>query len=318
MSSCGPLRNATWGCADPLQRIGNGLESQVTRARLFGGSRGNATRLIVKSLRGRCQRESTMYELLRLCPQSPPTPACLGVHGDGDTEHLYLEDVYPLVAWPGADIDLAATACRALAGLHRQDLDGSRFPAWDYDGELRQSAAETMRLAVTARDSTGSQFWTRVGDLRRVVRALPCMRTRLADERRVVIHGDVHPRNVLVQHDRQRPRIIFIDWARSRYGSPLEDLASWLQSVGCWEPEARRRHDSLFKAYLRAYDSSLPLSASTRRLYWYAAASNGLAGAIGYHLAALGNPQSPDRVRSASSVALRDWQRVIRRAAALV
>jgi aminoglycoside phosphotransferase (APT) family kinase protein len=151
-----------------------------------------------------------------------------------------------------------------------------------------------------------------------VVRALPCMRTRLRQQGMVVIHGDVHPGNVLVRNGRQGSRIVLIDWARSRYGSPLEDLASWLQSGGCWEPEARRRHDSLFRVYLDAYNSGLRLSANTRTLYWYAAASNGLAGAIRYHLAVLGNRKSRNRAQASSWVALRDWQRVIRRAAALV
>jgi hypothetical protein len=62
----------------------------------------------------------------------------------------------------------------------------------------------------------------------------------------------------------------------------------------------------------------LELSAHTRTLYWYAAASNGLAGAIRYHLAVLGDPKSTDPAQASSWVALRDWQRVIRRAAALV
>lgn len=88
--------------------------------------------------------------------------------------------------------------------------------------------------------------------------------------------------------------------------------------MGCWELEARRRHDSLFRAYLQVYDSGLELSAYTRTLYWYAAASNSLAGAIRYHLAVLGDPKSTDPAQASSWVALRDWQRVIRRAAALV
>ena len=301
-----------------VRPLRGGLESRVARARLTSDAPGVPARLIVKTVRGRCRRESEMYRLLGISAAGPPTPALLGVHADGDADHLYLEDVHPSIEWPWADIDLAGAVCRALAALHRLDLDGTRLAPWDYELELLRSAEQTLQLAQTAGSQTAVRVWARLGDLRRVVRALPYMRARLASQRPVVIHGDVHPGNVLVRNDGPRPSIVLIDWARARYGSPFEDLASWLQSLGCWEREARRRHDSLFKQYLRASGSVVELSASTRTLYWYAAASNGLAGAIRYHLAVLGDSKSSDRACALSGVALRSWQRVIRRAAALV
>lgn len=249
-----------------LRRLGRGFESEVARVRsratfapLHNGSSS-------KRVSGRCRRESTMYQLLRVTTQPSLTPTLFGVDGSGQLEQLCLEDVHPSAAWPWADIGLSGPVCRALAALHRLDLDGSRLAAWDYDLELRRSAEQAMHLALTVTNSMGERCWKRVGDLRRVVRALPCMRTRLRRQGTVVIHGDVHPGNVLVRKDPQGSRIVLIDWGRARYGSPLEDLASWLQSVGCWEPEARRRHDSLFRAYLQAYDSSLEFS-GTREPY---------------------------------------------------
>lgn len=76
-----------------LCRLGGGLESEATRARLTSDVGSVPRRLIVKTVQGRCRRESTMYELLRVNAQAPPTPASFGVHANGDTEHLYLEDV---------------------------------------------------------------------------------------------------------------------------------------------------------------------------------------------------------------------------------
>jgi aminoglycoside phosphotransferase (APT) family kinase protein len=300
-----------------LRPIGEGLESQIHRARVTSHNPCLPRRLIVKTVRGRCRRESTMYRLLRACGQPPPTPILFGVHVDDDAEHPYLEDVHPSIVWPWADFELSAAVCRALAALHGLRLDGSRLRAWDYDLELRQSAEETLQLALTISDATGARYWVRLGDLRRVVDALGCIRTRLTQGGTVLIHGDV-PGNVLVRRNRQQQRIVLIDWARSRYGSPLEDLASWLQSVGCWEPEARRRHDSLFRTYLYAWNTEAVLSPGTRVLYWYAAASNGLSGAIRHLLTVLGDPKSTDRIRMSSSLALGHWRRVIRRAAALV
>jgi hypothetical protein len=109
---------------------------------------------------------------------------------------------------------------------------------------------------------------------------------------------------------------VLIDWARARIGSPLEDVASWLHSLGCWEPEARRRHDTLMCMYLDARRNPRPFASDVRADYWRASASNGLSGAIRYHLAVLTDPGSSVAARYDSGRALLAWQRVVRRAAA--
>jgi hypothetical protein len=112
--------------------------------------------------------------------------------------------------------------------------------------------------------------------------------------------------------------VVLIDWARARIGSPLEDVASWLHSLGCWEPEARRRHDTLMRVYLDARRTPARLSADVRRAYWFASASNGLAGAIRYHLAVLSDEGRAPASRADSKQALAAWARAIKRAAALL
>jgi aminoglycoside phosphotransferase (APT) family kinase protein len=62
---------------------------------------------------------------------------------------------------------------------------------------------------------------------------------RLTGADQTVVHGDVHPGNVLVQKTRGSTRVALIDWGRARLGSLLEDVASWLHAIGCWEPAAR-------------------------------------------------------------------------------
>src|SRR5690606_5433668 len=114
------------------------------------------------------------------------------------------------------------------------------------------------------------------------------------------------------------PDVVLIDWARARIGSPLEDIASWLHSLGCWEPEARRRHDTLMRVYLEARRTRRRFASDVRVDYWLASASNGLSGAIRYHLAVLTDPGSTDGARHEAWRALAAWQRVIRRAAALL
>jgi aminoglycoside phosphotransferase (APT) family kinase protein len=188
---------------------------------------------------------------------------------------------------------------------------------WDYETALARSAQSTLELARDARDTGGTRLWRRLGDLRRVVAALPRIRQRLMSGETSVIHGDMHPGNVILRgganHD-----VAMIDWARSRLGSPLEDVASWLHSLGCWEPEARRRHDTLMRMYLDARRAHQVFSSSVRVDYWFASASNGLSGAMRYHLAVLSDEGAVAAVRYDSRRALIAWERVIRRAASLV
>ena len=128
-----------------------------------------------------------------------------------------------------------------------------------------------------------------------------------------VLHGDVHPGNVLIRRGGGTERAVLIDWGRARFGSPLEDVSSWLQSLGFWEPEAKRRHDTLLGGYLSARGYAGTLSSELRARYWLAAASNGLAGALRYHLWAAQQARTRQAQRAAANAA-RDWVRVLRRA----
>jgi aminoglycoside phosphotransferase (APT) family kinase protein len=239
------------------------------------------------------------------------------VQTTGDIRLLYLEDVQPRAAWPWAETACAAAVCRELARFHQNAALPRPTFAWDYEAELRRSAESTLASALDARDAGGLRIWRRVGDLRRVVAALHHIRARLAATGPVVIHGDVHPGNVILR-DEVTPAVALIDWGRARLGSPLEDVASWLHSLGCWEPAARRRHDSLLRAYLDSRRDRWVLDGRLRELYWYASASNGLAGAIRYHLAVLGDAGASAPARADSHRALIAWERVVRRAAALL
>jgi aminoglycoside phosphotransferase (APT) family kinase protein len=133
-----------------------------------------------------------------------------------------------------------------------------------------------------------------------------------------VIHGDVHPGNVILRGSEGSLDVVLLDWARARLGSPLEDVASWLHSLGCWEPEARRRHDTLMRSYLDARRNRQPFASDVRLNYWLASSSNGLSGAIRYHLAVLSDAASTEAARYDSGRALNAWQRVIRRTAAFL
>jgi aminoglycoside phosphotransferase (APT) family kinase protein len=130
----------------------------------------------------------------------------------------------------------------------------------------------------------------------------------------VLLHGDVHAGNAVVHRDGESPELILLDWGRARFGSPLEDVASWLQSLGYWEHEVRRRHDSLFRHYLEVRTLPVRFTSELRTLYWFAASSNAMAGALRYHLAVMNDAERTKREQAQSAGAVNDWLRIIRRA----
>jgi aminoglycoside phosphotransferase (APT) family kinase protein len=125
-----------------------------------------------------------------------------------------------------------------------------------------------------------------------------------------VLHGDLHSGNVVVERG---GGVAFVDWSRARIGSPLEDVAGWLQSLAFWEPEVRRTHDTLLRRYLEARGLGPP-GTDLRDAYWLAAARNGFTGALRYHVTVMEDRSAGARAREDSARALRDWFRLIRRA----
>ena len=300
-----------------LEPITGGLDSTVAQATVEATGHAVPQSMIVKELRGNFRREAAVYRLLWTVLDRPPLAEVFGVQSTAEAEYLYLEEIRSASTWPWADTGIAALVCRELARLHAlRALDVAPVDR-DYEGELADSAAQTLEVAEHARDERGARRWRRLGDLRRVARALPELRARLFRDGVTLIHGDVHPGNVIVTRG-TTSRVVLIDWGRARVGSPLEDVASWLQSLCCWEPEAARRHDTLLREYLRARGLPAWMDPALRQDYWFAGASNGLAGAIRYHLVVLSNRAADPGLRSHACVALRSWERVIRRAAALL
>ena len=298
-----------------VEPIHGGLESAVARVCVTAPHRGlPPSRFVVKTLRGGAEREADVYTWLWRHLGAPPTVQVLGRDTAPDSTYLFLEEAESLSPWPWAEIAHAAAVCRALARLHDSTITGAEAFAWNYEDDLAASADATLRLADSARDPAGQRIFTRIGDLRRVVGSLPALRARLLARDTAILHGDVHPGNVRVGED---GRVVLIDWGRARVGSPLEDVASWLHSLGCWEPRARQRHDTLMRSYLEHRHPRRAFGPELREDYWFASASNGLSGAIRYHVAVLADA-GRSGAHADSRLALHAWQRVIRRTAALL
>jgi hypothetical protein len=272
--------------------------------------------VVIKQVVDGSAREADVYDVLWRHLDRPPAVRMIARERSTDATHLYLEYAQAYAQWPWSDALRAAAVCRVMARFHDAVLPRDAF-AWDYETALARSAEQTLVVAEDARDARRYRWWRRMGDLRRVVASLPSLREHLLSGERTVIHGDMHPGNVILRGPADTD-VVLIDWGRARIGSPVEDLASWLHSLGCWEPEARRRHDTLIRAYLDARRTPAALSADVRRDYWLASASNGLAGAIRYHLAVLSDEGRAPADHADSQQALTAWARVIKRTAALL
>ncbi|WP_437282162.1 aminoglycoside phosphotransferase family protein [Sorangium sp. So ce375] len=317
--------DAVCDSAIEIRPLPGGLCSEVAlvTARLRGDGSSGARRiaLVAKLVHGRAAREAAVYRRLSRSVGRRFSPELLGAERLGRGRWLlYLERIEPAHAWPWADSGHTARVIERLARLHEEAATGASLPAWDYEAENLAVARDTLSLAERLPRGEVPELARALPALRRVVAALPAMRRQLLAFQplgRAVIHGDVHPGNVIV---RQRDGVVepvLLDWARARIGSPLEDLSSWLQALGTWEPEARRRHDTLLAGYLSARGFARELSRPLRDAYWFAAASNALAGALGYHLAVVSRASEPGATQSARAAAARnaaDWLRVIRRA----
>lgn len=280
-------------------------------------------RLVAKQLEGHAKREAGVYRGIVSQMDIPVGPRVLGIEEhDGGRIVLFLEDVRAISNWPWRDMPASRSVLQRLAHLHRPSSDAARgLPQWDYESELGDSAVSTLEQLDAMHAYPEFSSFVRRGSraVERLVSSLPARRAELLHFRPFglsSIHGDVHPGNALVRRRNRRDEPVLIDWGRARIGSALEDVSSWLQSLGYWEPEARRRHDTLLKHYLDASEHDQPLSSDLRAAYWMAAASNALAGALRYYCWKA-TMAATIRERSRAAHTARDWLRVIVRADAV-
>jgi phosphotransferase family enzyme len=304
-----------------------GLEAPAVahvRARFLStdGRRQTVT-FVAKWVDGQATREAAIYEALLAPAGIVHAPGLLGVEWIGSaTCYLYLEAVTPWRRWPWGEPVYAALVLEQLAALHTS-VPLAALPAvasdWDYELELVSSAQATLHACEQrARHEDLAGARRGLPALRRMVDALPTIRRQLlaaAPLGRAVIHGDAHPGNAMIRFAGRRPQAVLLDWGRTRPGSPLEDLSSWLQVLGYWAPEVRRRHETLLRGYLSARGLSDQLQRELRDAYWLAGASNILAGTLHYYLAVISGEGAPmPQARLQAVHVVHDYLRIIRRA----
>lgn len=252
-----------------------GLESAVVKLTV-GGEK--TRRYVVKRLDGVARREALRYRLLE---ETRVTPRLAAVADRDDSTYLFLEPVRSTRAWPWRESGNTQLVLEQLARVHAMTHLVPEVKDWDYDADLRASAAEVLQTAEEAARKGLPELRRYLTPLRRVVSNLDAARQQMFEVLgTTLIHGDAHTGNIVLRGG----KVVLLDWGRSRAGSPLEDVSSWLLSLRYWEPAAGRDHDSLFRAYLVAAGVSPALTPRMRDAYWIAAASNMLAGALRYHI----------------------------------
>jgi hypothetical protein len=310
-----------------VKPLRGGLESAAVArvsARWTQPSRRPATLgFVAKRLEGDAIREANLYRSV-LTPESDLAPRLLGIDAVESAIYLYLEFVRSTRAWPWREIVPTGAVLARLASLHASGADVTTHAlvaSWDYEADLIGAAVVTLaRFEEAVRTPSLAHLQRYQSALRRVVYSLPELRRQLLALQpfgKTLLHGDVHTRNVLLRARQGAEQPVFIDWGRSRIGSPLEDVSSWLHSLGTWEHEARRRHDTLLRGYLVARGLPSTLERTLRDAYWLASASNTLSGALGYHLAVAMDSSRTARERVTSEASAHKHLRVIRRADAL-
>jgi hypothetical protein len=299
-------------------RLRGGLVTTGTaRVRVYGGDdlRRNLGSFVVKPLARSGLREVNVQRALQDTTGLDIAPKLLGsADGGNNLVYVFFEWVSPSARWPWRDTATAALVLERLAHLHAVEAGEvtATVADWDYGAELDASARCTVEI------------YTR-GDKplkRPMLRALQRTASRLGPIRRqlaafsgsALLHGDAHPGNAVIRRSRTAPRAVLLDWGRARIGSPLEDVSSWLQSLGFWEPQARRAHDTLLRRYIRTRGLATAITRQFRDAYWLAGACNAFAGALLYHLAVMNDPARSRAVRATSARAAADWLRIVRRA----
>jgi len=295
-----------------ISPIRTGLSSPVARVSALNAS-GGRDLFIIKKVPALPTPEHAAYEMLTLAGLGKNAPQLLAAIPAPEGTYLVFEYVMRWRRWPWRELKYSGLVLDTLALLHGSAATRISPASHDYERELAQLAEESVGVldsaALAFRDPRLIQGRSVI---RRWVAELQAVRTELLLDS-VFIHGDVHPGNVRIRSSDEGKRAVLLDWGRSRRGSPFEDVASWLQSLSYWEPEAARRHDLLLARYVRASGMAAGITREHRRSYWLAAGSNGVAGALIVHLTTAMYAQNDNARRQAIAAAV-DWLRIIRRA----
>lgn len=316
------LYGHAWAHSVAIEPLCGGLEtagvSLVSAKRRDGRETAS---FVVKPMSGEALREYEVHAWISRQDCCVAAPKILGSVRDNGCLYVFLEYIPAMDLWPWRSPEYASMVLEQLARVHSADWKQApdAFQEWNYDSDLSESAASTVELYGQL-FASGFRVWERpmAKPLERIAESIVAIRRQVVEfTGKALLHGDVHPGNAVVRRIDGTEQAVLLDWGRARLGSPLEDVMSWLHSLGLWEPVARRVHDSLLARYNIARGSSDKLTSDFRAACWLAGACNAMAGALRYHLAVASDSGCDPQARADSSRAAADWLRIVRRADAI-
>lgn len=301
-----------------LYPLAGGLESAGTVLAEQRRPKAAPIRFVVKVVPPEAHREIAVYRELQAHPAPGIAPRLLGWRSTcGGPHYVFLEYVQGREQWPWSNTRSATMVLRQLARVHewRPEPLLPVLRSWDYDAELLESARSTVSVYEHLQSAGMRPGRPALRVLQRLAERLPQIRRQLAAfSGTAVLHGDAHPGNALITGTAEASRAVLLDWGRTRTGSALEDVCSWVQTLACWEPAVRRKHDTLVCDYLSARGCSRNITGEFRDAFRLAATCNAFSGALRYHLAVTGDEERQPLERQQSWLAATDYLRILRRA----
>jgi Phosphotransferase enzyme family len=244
-----PYRYAT---SAPLEEVqvttGDGAQlrlilKDLDRERLLGDAHASKPGFLYDP-----RRETGVYRAI-LAPNGIG-PACYAATAEPKPARnwLLLEKVPGVELWQIGELGVWERVAAWLAAFHGRFAGRAR--------ELREASPQLLEFSASwfrswcerADAALASSGDPRAPRLREALRGYQTVIGDLAGLPTTFVHGELYPSNVLVERDRQPPRICPIDWEMAGVGTGLIDLAAL---VGGWDADERRR-------LIAAYRDALP------------------------------------------------------------
>ncbi len=232
---------------------GGPVTTQTLYAKADAERLGARTHAVMQAL---CDSPAQAAGLLRT-PQPVQWQAGVGLHWQLAVPGLALLDVDPAVG-PAA----SARIGQQLAVLHATPVPAARTPICEQWHAQPRRAAALLGLV--------NPEWTPL--LSRLAARLEAGAPALEREAAVTLHGDLHPRNILVDG----PSLAFIDLDNVRLGPAVLELGAWVADAlyrAVLDGAAQRQAAPSWRAFLAAYANASGYAADESLLAWSTAHS---------------------------------------------